>query len=395
VSQGPTDTYNFVSFTKSYSFDFDTAPALLVKPETTTAYVGVALAISVEGGNIDTSTVTFKVTGNAACGSGTLSLDRRTLTLQPSVAAYCTISASQPAYGRYTYVTSTSVTIAFKVAQSPALIIDDTITASAGVDLIFKARGGNGSAISYSVKGTGCANNSRDGDGYLTIRTSAVVYCTIQASQSATPSLTYAQSASRTIKFAPRDYSETLTVTNASTYDVTTHLTLTNSAPAFGDQILYVASPANVGTFTTPSGACNIVEKKIANSVEAYCFVYAYWPSGSVYNYKKSESKLIHFVLSTQAEFSISNTFTSVVKTDSFTVTTRGGSGTGAVTYAKKKSATGVDLDPLCTLTPNGNGTATLRASAVTTCSITATKAAQGKYARSTSQTVIFTFRKS
>jgi len=189
VSQGPTDSYNLVSFTKNYSFTSDASPALLIAPETESAFAGIALRITVSGGNPDTSTVTYRVTGDTACGSGTLSLDKRTLTLNPSIAAFCTVSASQPAAGRYGYVTSTSRTIAFRLAQSPALIIDETVTATAGQEFRFKARGGNGSAISYTVTGTGCSDNSTDGDGYLTIRTTAVVYCNVQARQAATPSL--------------------------------------------------------------------------------------------------------------------------------------------------------------------------------------------------------------
>jgi len=69
------------------------------------------------------------------------------------------------------------------------------------------------------------------------------------------------------------------------------------------------------------------------------------------------------------------------------TVTTRGGSGTGLVSYAKKEST--------CSLTRNSNGTATIIATAASICSVTATKAASGKYSKSVSQTVIFTFRKS
>lgn len=389
VSQNATDTYNFVSFTKSYSFTFDSAPTLLVRPETTTAFVGVALAITVEGGNPDTSTVTYRVTGNAACGSGTLSLDKRTITLQPSVATYCTISASQPAYGRYTYVTSTSLTIAFKVAQSPALIIDETITATAGVDLRFKARGGNGSTISYTVSGAGCSDKTTDEDGYLTIRTSAVVYCTVQARQNATASLTYAQSGAKTIRFAPSDFSGDLVVTNGDV-EAGTVLELTNNADPFGDQVKYVVSAAKIGTFTTPTSGCSYssITKSITNTGEAYCYVYAYWPSSSIYNYKQSAIKLIHFTVTAQSQFSISNTSTSVVKGNEIIVTTRGGSGTGAVTYAKKTSDS-------CSVTNLPNGTARIIASVASTCSITATKAAQGKYAKSTSQTVIFTFRKS
>jgi hypothetical protein len=268
------------------------------------------------------------------------------------------------------------------------LIIDDTITANAGVDLRFKARGGNGSTIIYSVKGTGCSNNSTGEDGYLTIRTTAVVYCTVQARQNATASLSYAQSAAKSIKFEPRDFSGDLLVTNDDV-DAGTDLALTNNAPAFGDQVRYVVSATKIGTFTTPTSGCsyNATTKTINNSGEAYCNVYAYWPAGSVYNYKQSAIKLIHFTVSAQSQFSISNISTSVVKGNEIIVTTRGGSGTGLVTYAKKEST--------CSITPNANGTATIVANVASTCSVTATKAASGKYAKSVSQTVVFTFRKS
>jgi len=272
------------------------------------------------------------------------------------------------------------------------LIIDETVTATAGQEFRFKARGGNGSAISYRVSGTGCSNNSTDGDGYLTIRTTAVVYCTISASQSATASLTYAQSAARSITFAASDFSGDLLVTNGDV-DAGTVLELTNNATSFGDQVKYVVSAVKIGTFTTPTSACSYsaLTKSITNNGEAYCNVYAYWPAGSVYNYKQSAYKLIHFTVSAQAQFTISNVSTSVVKGNEIIVTTRGGSGTGVVTYAKKTSP----VADSCSVTNLPNGTARIIASVASTCSITATKAAQGKYAKSTSQTVVFTFRKS
>ena len=390
VSQNATDTYNYVSFTKTYSFTFDTAPALTIA-DSYSGFVGVALEITATGGNPDTSTVTYKVSG-ANCGPATVSNSGRSITLQPSVAAYCSIIASQAPAGRYGYVSSSSRTIAFKVAQSPALIIDETITATAGVDLRFKARGGNGSTISYTVSGTGCSDKTTDEDGYLTIRTSAVVYCTVQARQAATASLTYAQSGAKTIRFAPSDFSGDLVVTNGDV-DAGTVLELTNNAERFGDQVQYVVSAATINAgksnqFITPSQGCSYssITKSITNTGEAYCYVYAYWPKTSVYNYKQSAIKLIHFTVTAQSQFSISNTSTSVVKGNEIIVTTRGGSGTGAVTYAKKTSDS-------CSVTNLPNGTARIISSVASTCSITATKAAQGKYAKSTSQTVIFTFR--
>jgi hypothetical protein len=154
---------------------------------------------------------------------------------------------------------------------------------------------------------------------------------------------------------------------------------LSNNGGAFASQVKYYVSPTKTCIY-------NATAKTITTNGEAYCSVIAYWPATSIYNYKQSVSKLIHFAVYAQSQFSISNTFTSVVKGNAITVTTRGGSGTGLVSYAKKEST--------CSLTQNSNGTATIIATAASICSVTATKAASGKYSKSVSQTVIFTFRK-
>jgi hypothetical protein len=109
-----------------------------------------------------------------------------------------------------------------------------------------------------------------------------------------------------------------------------------------------------------------------------------------MYFYKESVPKTIHFLTYEQGTFTINNSgaSTSAVKGTPITITTKGGAGNGAVTFAKKAGDG-------CTLTqPTGSGTsATLTSGDARICTITATKAAAGKYKSATSQSVVFTFK--
>jgi hypothetical protein len=217
----------------------------------------------------------------------------------------------------------------------------------------------------------------------MTITTSRLAYCTVTAKQSATGIYRPTLSNVKTIAFLVGDAPQELVVANDDAVATDT-ITLASNALSFGSQVKFKVS----GTGCNPGND----RTSITTSGEALCTVIAYWPAGSVYKYKESAPKLIHFLTYDQASFSITNSAESlsVLKSGSVLVKTKGGSGSGLVSF-KTRQADGCTLESV-----NGTaGTAILKSagSAARTCTVTATKAANGKFKSASSQSVVFTFR--
>jgi hypothetical protein len=103
-------------------------------------------------------------------------------------------------------------------------------------------------------------------------------------------------------------------------------------------------------------------------------------------------SETLTVSLSAQATLSITSLTTNTKAHDylqALSITTSGGSGTGATTFAIASGGTASG----CTLS-NSSATATITATTVGTCLIQATKAADATYASTTSATATFTFTK-
>jgi len=217
----------------------------------------------------------------------------------------------------------------------------------------------------------------------MTITTSRLAYCTVTAKQSATGIYRPALSNSKTIVFLVGDAPQELVVANDDA-EATNTVILASNAPSFGSQVKFKVA----GTGCNPGND----RTSITTSGEAVCTVIAYWPAGSVYKYKESAPKTIRFVTIDQASFTINNSAetTSAAKNGSITIRTKGGSGGGLVSF-KTRPADGCTLESV-----NGTaGTAILKSagSAARTCTVTATKAANGKFKYASSQSVVFTFR--
>jgi hypothetical protein len=293
--------------------------------------------------------------------------------------------ASQSAHGIYKYAKSNTVTIAFKAASSAPLVIDNSLTGVAGTPLTFSVTGGNGGPISYATSGSGCSFGAPSGprNETRTITTSGLAYCTVTAKQSATGIYLPTLSNTKTIAFLVGDAPGELVVANTDA-DATERVVLASNASSFASQVKFKVS----GTGCNPGDN----RTSITTSGEAFCTVVAYWPAGSVYKYKESAPKTIRFLTYEQASFTINNAAdtTSAPRNGSITITTKGGSGTGAVSF-KTSPASGCVLSSVNSPT----GTAVLRStsSAARNCTVSATKAAQGKYKSANSQSVVFTFR--
>jgi hypothetical protein len=386
--QNETNLYKFASVTNSYTFAAVTPTPLSFAANLSGSALETLIVTAVGGDETATATtpIVYKVTG-ANCPAGVSSNNGRSVDIRTTTVAYCTVFASQAAHGIYKYVISPSVTIAFNAVASPNLELPN-LSGTAGAPLLIQATGGNGGQITYSVSGAGCSPLGTS-NAPLTITTTGPAYCTVQAKQNAFGPYRFVISTAKTIFFAQSNAPTGLAVTNLDSATAGEPLTLTSNAALISSGIAVSQVKFRV------SGGANCLpgdnKTSITTTGEAFCTVIAYWPSSSVYFYKESTPLTIRFLTYDQpSSFTINNSgaSTSAVKGQTITITTKGGNGSGAVSFTQNAGGG-------CTLNqPVGSSTsATLTSTTARTCTITATKAGSGKYKPSTSQSVVFTFK--
>jgi hypothetical protein len=393
ASQNASDLYNFASVSKSYTFAATDVPVALSIATNLSGTAGQLLRVTATGGDqgaTGSTPILYTVTGTGCTGSVSVnSSDGKSVDITPAGIVYCNVMASQAAHGIYKYAKSNVVNIAFSAANSDPLVIDDTLVGVAGTPLTFSVTGGNGGQITYATSGAGCGFSSGGTrNASMTITTSRLAYCTVTAKQSATGIYRPTLSNVKIIAFLVGDAPQELVVANNDA-DATDTITLASNAPSFGSQVKFKVS----GTGCNPGND----RTSITTSGEAVCTVVAYWPAGSVYKYKESAPKMIRFVTFDQASFTINNSegTTSAARTGWIDISTKGGSGLGTVSF--KATLANGKSDAGCTFeSVNGAaGTARLKSvgTAARTCTVTAIKAAHGKFKSASSQSVVFTFR--
>ena len=132
-------------------------------------------------------------------------------------------------------------------------------------------------------------------------------------------------------------------------------------------------------TYKATGTGCVVKTTKLTATQPTTCSVVATKAASGAFAAASSSAKIFTFTGLTQATLSISNTKLSSIVGVAITVTTKGGSGKGAVTFAV--TGTGCSI----------KGKA-LSATAMTTCSVIATKAADSSYTPTSSPAVVFTF---
>ena len=164
----------------------------------------------------------------------------------------------------------------------------------------------------------------------------------------------------------------TLSISNTTrTNAVGTSVTLTTAGGSGSGAVTYAVTGTN----------CTLTDATLGATAAASCVVTATKASDGTYAQAVSAPVTFTF-LGAQATLSISNTTLTNPVGTAVTLTTTGGSGSGAVTYALS--------------TPNASCSIrrdAITATAGTTCSVVATKAASGIYASATSNPVVFTFK--
>jgi hypothetical protein len=259
---------------------------------------------------------------------------------------------------------------AAQAATAPAnqvtlTISNTTLTAIPGSTITLTTSGGSGTgAVSYSVSGTGCSVSGSS------LTASAAATCVVTATKAASTGFNAVTSATKSFSFANANQA-TLTVSNT---------TLT----AIPGSTIILTTTGGSGTgavsFSVSGNGCSNSGNSLTASTAATCVVTATKAASTGFNLTTSSTKSFVFQILNQATLSISNNSLTNVLGTSITLSTSGGSGTGAVNYSVNGAS--------CTL--NGN---ILSATATATCTVSATKAESTGYNATSSATKTFIFQ--
>ncbi|HEV3187774.1 MAG TPA: hypothetical protein VGZ04_06970 [Acidimicrobiales bacterium] len=376
LSAGTTYYYNLITtdsnaaVTYGTPLSFTTASPLTLTSTSGTYGSGLSLASS-GGGGAGAVTYSVATAGTAGCSitSGVLNA---------TSAGTCTVTVNQAADAHYVSSAPVTTTVTFaKAAATVSLGANPVTPVAPGTSVTLTA------TVSAGATGTVAFQYSTDGATYNAIgacATQAISITTATCVTTALPTSTVDLNAIYsgdtnylTQTSAAYPYAVVLTLSSQAPLVVTsttgvlgTGLPLTTSGGSGAGAITYSVTSAGTAGCSVTSGVLNATSP-------GTCMVTATKAGDTHYSSTNSLAMTVTFTLATQATFSL--TSTNAGFGTSLTLTTSGGSGTGAVTYAVTNgTATG------CVI----SGTS-VKATSAGTCIVTATKAADSTYAAASS----------
>jgi len=340
-----------------------------ITSQQTEATVNQKIRLTTIGG--PTGAVSYTVT------NGNCSISDSFLT--SSVSAQCgVIAILKPSDLRLKTVTSDAVTFTFVSAVNPLRINNPTLSGAVGQSIILSTTGGNGNPTSFSVVSANSNNCLITGS---TLKALVATSCSVTAIQDSISGSTTIISTpvTFTFTFAPAKRPQNpITLVGANT-----------SSVAFTAIALSVSGGSGTGSigFTVTGPGCSIENNKVVANRATSCSVVASKEGDDQYSKAYAANVLFQFGLATQPVLTIMNVVTafSTAETTTVSIQTAGGAGNGAVSIRELSN------NSKCTI----NGLQlTVKASEATTCQIVATKAGDDAYSGSSSQPVVFTFRR-
>jgi hypothetical protein len=358
IATKASDTSYAQAVSSAVSFIFLGAQdALTISNQNTTNAVRVWVPLTTTGGS-GSGAVTYALsTPNTQCVIQDSRVTARTATT-------CSVVATKAASGAYASVRSDAVVFTFMGPQAILSISNTALTNAVGTTVTITTSGGSGTgSITYAVSGANCSLTSN------ALTASGPASCVVTAVKAQDSTFAASNTATKTFIFLADQ--DDLTITNSVLTNSTgTIVNLTSTGGSGSGAVTYRLS--------TPNALCSLDGATITANQPAQCSVVATKASQGLYASKTSEAVTFTFK-GPQATLSISNTSRTNAVGTSVTLTTTGGSGSGAVSY----TVTGAN----CTLTD-----ATLGASSAATCSVIATKASDTSYAQAVSSAVSFIF---
>jgi hypothetical protein len=348
--------------------------ALIITNSLRTKTVGSTVTLTTYGGS-GTGAVTYVAT--VITGSGCSITDDA---LTSSAAATCSVVATKAASGSYASVSSPALIFKFITAasallpQTPLRISNTTRSVATTDSITMTTTGGSGSgSVTYAKSGTGCVLT----DDVLTA--TQATYCLVTATKAADS--TYASTSSAALVFRFSAVSTLLTQTPLLISN-TTRSALTSATVS-----LATSGGSGNGSVTytvTGTGCSQPTSTTLAADRATVCVVTATKAAQGSYDSATSPALFFKFTvgttLSPQLWLTVSNTTRVSTVGSPITLTTAGGSGTGAVTFA----VVGTNCTQPTATTVSATGAAL--------CLVTATKAADSEYASLTSPALLFKF---
>ena len=330
---------------------------LSIRNTTLTSPANRSITLSTSGGS-GTGVVSYTATGSGCSISGSI--------LSVSQVTSCAVVATKAASGIYASASSASVNFTFSaVSQSSFRISNAAKSAAAGTTIALTSLGGSGDGlVTYSTNDPGCTVSNSS------LSSSQVGRCTVVATKAAQGIYSAISSTPTTFTFTAATQ-ETLTISNTTlTTLASSVVTLTTSGGSGDGAVTYRAS----------GSGCSVASATLTAARATTCSVTATKAASGIYKATNSAVVRFTFTLAPQESLSINNSPITGSAGTPITLTTAGGSGAGAVRFTLAPSAG-------CRL----SGT-TLNATTPASCTVSATKAANGVYAATTSPPVTFTF---
>ncbi|MBW4030504.1 MAG: hypothetical protein HIU57_07495 [Acidobacteria bacterium] len=327
---------------------------------------GAALAILATG-------LTF-VAGTSASAVPTTPL--ADLTLHAGVGAHVTKS-TPPGGGAQSPTSATNNAgrspLVAQVAQSPLTLT--STSGVAGTTLTLTSSGGSGTgAVTYGVTNTGTAGCFITSDKLNATRAGT---CTVTVTKAADSTYLAASSPATTVTFAPAALKVQSALTLTSTRGVVgTVLTLTSRGGSGTGAVTFAIT-------VTGTATCLITNGKLSATKAGTCTVKVTKAGDATYLAASSPATTVTFApAALKVQSALTLTSTRGVVGTVLTLTSRGGSGTGAVTFAITVTGTAT-----CLIT-NGK----LSATKAGTCTVKVTKAGDATYLAASSPATTVTF---
>jgi hypothetical protein len=310
-------------------------------------------------GGSGTGALTFAASGACSNTAG------GALITMTSGTGTCSVTATKAADTNYSSTTSAAATVSAALASQATLTVTGMPVTAQAYQATFTvgSAGGSGTgALTFAASGA-CSNTA---GGALITMTSGTGTCSVTATKAADTNYNSATSVAATVS-ATLASQATLTVTGmpvtAQAYQAT--FTVGSAGGSGTGALTFAASGACSNTaggalitMTSGTGTCSVTATKAADTN---------------YNSTTSAAATVSAALANQAALAVNVASPASYNTQQ-TLTTTGGSGTGAVTYS-------VGASTACSVSG-----ATLSITAGSgTCSVTATKAADANYSQATS----------
>ncbi|HUE08785.1 MAG TPA: Ig-like domain-containing protein, partial [Acidimicrobiales bacterium] len=314
---------------------------------------GTPLTLTTSGGS-GTGAVSFAVNGGGTASGCSISSGQ----LSSTSAGTCIVTATKAGDSTYNPISSSPTTITLGKANQAALTVTST-SGTVGTPLTLTTSGGSGTgALSFVLNSGGTASGCSLSSGKLSATSAGT--CIVTATKAGDSNYNQVSSAATAITFKANQAALSITSTNGT---FGTPLTLTTSGGSGTGAVSFVVDSGG-----TASG-CSISSGQLSATSAGTCIVTATKAGDSNFNQVSSSPTTITLGKANQAALSI--TSTNGTLGTPLTLTTSGGSGTGAVSFVV-----------------NGGGTASgcsissgkLSSTSAGTCIVTATKAGDSNY---------------